>query len=273
MLAAAEWLLEKKVASRRLVDWVELGLVPAPRREGRALDGGRGSTSMWSPAGYLLWLNLLVSRELGFDIAALANAPVGLWIYTDTDWIEIAQVRRALRTWAARRSTYRAGDLTRNAAELVQRIKHPGTAPSARRRLRELLSRPDWDRQASSARLREAIRAVVAPGEAARASGPLSPSAIADHVTARLLERWAGLGALPGGPRDVARDALLLAARRVVREETDRHSRSKLVRELDRRLHAVNEPVGTHERIQVACLDLVTAFGHLRLEEMGIVGG
>jgi len=267
LLEKAEWLLGRPVADRQLVDWIELGLVPPPERSGRGATGGRGSTSSWTHGAYLLWLNLLASRASGPRIGELANAPVGLWLYADPDWISTTQIRRALRTWAARRSTYRSGELASNARQLVDRIKHPGSTASARRRLRVLLERPDWhsvpDRQ-----LRTAIQAVIAPGQAVLAVGPLSPSAIADHVTATLLQRWVGVRIVLDSSGQSATDVELNSARLIARAETDAHARPGLARSLDQKLGAVNEPIGREARIQVACLDLVTVLGAPRLAEI-----
>jgi len=270
MRGAAAWLLGESVSLRKLVDWTERGLVPAPRKERRA-DGRRGSQAMWSPAGYLLWLNLLASQKIvRADVASLVNAPVGIWIYTDTDWLELVQVRRALITWRSRRTSYRAGQLVSSASELVHRIAHPDAPVWACRRLREMLSTRDWDRTFSRPRIRTAVLGVVAPAGASGTEGRWNPGLITDHVANQLIERFVGLSNLPRHPYDEGSDAQLLEARQLVRAETDRHARDPLARDLDRHLQAFDAPIGVDERIALACLDLVTMLGRVRLRELGL---
>jgi hypothetical protein len=273
MLEGAERLLGEPVTPRRLVDWTELGLLPAPHKQRRP-DGARGSAAFWSPAGYLLWLNLLASQKAaGADIAGLANAPVGLWLYTDVGWVELVQVRRALLTWRARRTGTRTGQLTRSSAELVRRIAHPTSAPWARRRLRELLAAPDFDRSYSSKRIRTAVQAVVAPGRVGDTAGTMSAVWVGEHVARQLIRRFVGLTVLPMHPYDESRDGLMLEARLTARVVTAEHASSGMARTLDTRLGADLEPVGWVDRIQVACLDLVTAIGAVRLRQLGVADG
>jgi len=268
MRDAAAWLIGESVSLRKLVDWTELGLIPAPRKERRA-DGSRGSQATWSPTGYLLWLNMLASQEIvRADVASLANAPVGVWIYTDTDWVELVQLRRALITWRSRRTTYRSGQLVSSASELVRRIAHHDAPVWTKRRLREMLSVRDWDREFSRKQIRTAVRGVVAPGGVAGTAGPWTLGWVADHVANQLIERFTGLTLLPQHPYAAGHDAQLLEARQLVRAETERHERDPLARELDRRLKAVDVLIGADERIQVSCLDLVTMLGRVRLREI-----
>ncbi|MHB8459733.1 MAG: hypothetical protein ACYDAK_02955 [Candidatus Limnocylindrales bacterium] len=164
MLRDAAALIGQQVTSRRLTDWVELGIVPAPIKRG--LGRGRGITSGWSAFGHDFWLDMLRKRGQGEDIAGLTNYVLGLWVYYRVP-VEASQVRRALHTWATRRSRSRTGHLTKSATIAVERYIHPGSKAADRRRLIRLLgSVPRVAAPETS--IGPVVLAVVAPGQASR---------------------------------------------------------------------------------------------------------
>jgi hypothetical protein len=214
MLAAAARQLGRPVSYRMLVDWVELGLVPAPNC---IYPGwGKGRRGLWTATGFNLWGIQLRNRQR-HSIGTMCNLPVGVWVYRDALGIEMPQVRRALNTWAARARRGRKSDLAKNARILMGRIAHPGASRKTREALVRLLENRPWRGTASRQRLHDAIVDVVSPGLSGGSGEPLTAKWMADRVEHALIAKWLGVQSLPVGPRDGSRDPVLGRAKDLLR--------------------------------------------------------
>lgn len=242
-------LLGHPVTSRRLTDWVELGIVPAPRKRG--LGRGSGTASGWSDFGHGFWLDMLRKREQGEDIAGLTNYVLALWIYGRVP-LELSQVRRALHTWATRRSQARSGHLTKSATITVARYMHPGSTTADRRRLVRLLARISLAPEKS---IPPAVRPVVAPGAAGRPGTPQRRTA--EALSVELIAQVIGTGRLAAVPWDSAVETELATLRNQIPRATDQETEAA---------GAVNP-----FRLGV-CRDVAEGIGINTLRELGVLG-
>jgi hypothetical protein len=263
-------LLGRKPSQRLLVDWTELGLVAAPT-VGPRHEGGRGSSATWSWSDRELWLLVLRLHEhqrrgAGVDIAALANIPVGMWLYSDQP-IRLVQVRRAMKSWRSRRSSHRHGHLAVSATKLVDAIKHRESRPQDRRRLRRQLYGLDLRRESARPGVFRTIDAVMLPERPRPGATTDLAATLAGHVGRTLVERFIGLAALPDDPLDERADDLLMTARERTKAMTARHRDDPVARSVDTLLGSRHEPVGEEERIWVGCRDLATALGQVIAEQ------
>jgi hypothetical protein len=138
-------------SDRLLTDWVALGFLGPPTRQGHGPGGGRGQRpGTWPPEQLQLWLQLLdarrqLARQQGMDdrrvkrIATLANLPVARWLYDgDAGGVTFAQAQKALTTWkdAHKRGSWASERAARQSArELMDMLDPDGVArPGDRRR-------------------------------------------------------------------------------------------------------------------------------------------
>ena len=145
-------------SDRLLTDWVGLGFLGPPTRQGYGPGGGRGQRpGTWPPEQLRLWLQLLdtrrqLARQQGMDerrvkrIATLANLPVARWLYEgNASGVSLAQARKALTTWkdAHTRGSWTSERAARQSArELIHLLDPDGVArPADRRRAIESLAR------------------------------------------------------------------------------------------------------------------------------------
>jgi hypothetical protein len=131
-------------ASPRLIsDWVELGLLDRPTRRG--LGRGRGSVATWPESQRQLFVQLLDQRSKGARrVPTFCNLPVGLWLHFGDEYAPLRQVRRALRTWAAKGTagTYRSPRAAeQSASELVAWLSGGAVTPRQHRALSKTLGR------------------------------------------------------------------------------------------------------------------------------------
>lgn len=251
MLEDAAALIGQPVTSRRLTDWVELGIVPAPIKRG--LGRGRGIASGWSTFGHGFWLDMLRKREQGEDIAGLTNYVLGLWVYYRVP-VEASQVSRALRTWARRRSRSRTGHLTKSATIAVERYSHPGSKAADRRRLIRLLGSVP-KAVAPETSIGPVVRAVVAPGQAGR-RGTTSRRE-GETLSVELIAQVIGTQRLAAVPWDGAVAPELDALRTMVPHATE--------------LDPEAEEGLISYRLGV-CRDIAEGLGLFRLRALGVLG-
>lgn len=266
MLHDAAHVLKRPATGRLLVDWVQLGLVPAPVKHG--LGRGKGTSSAWTRFARDAWLDQLLKRERGESITALCNAAVWQWFTHPDGVVSARQVERALLTWSERQSSTGSRLLATSVDRHVFRVAHPGaTDHRVREVLRVTLSDPGPGDPVAMARLAVAIRDVVAPGESGRAHGWLSPDWAARQITRNVMATMAGL-------RQVKAQAVsghdLERARVYVLAATEQHANDPAAREVDQRLGAIFEPVAS-ERRDRACADMIDALGTIDLVRRGVL--
>lgn len=266
MLEVGSWLVGSRVTYRRLVDWVQLGLVPAPVKHG--LGRGRGCTSGWTDFAFRLWVDQLLTRSrLGLDMAGLANSPVASWVFMDPSPVEYPQVRRALNTWASRWLERRTGKLHKNTRSLVARLADEHATRRDITKLSRLLARLDEPTGQPHLALPPVIRSVIAPGEVGRTGSPLREPA--RRAALELVAEYMGSELLAADPKH---DSAWLGQR--LTEARAYTRRTTLGRAADVARGGgkpdVGELVGL-ERKGVACRDLSEAVGMLRLRELGVL--
>jgi hypothetical protein len=251
---------------RRLTDWVELGLVPGPRKRG--LGRGRGTVSGWSEFAAGMWRTQLKLRSAGLDIASLCNTTVGFWIY-EISPIETTQVSRALHTWAVRRTSRRSGHLRASAERAISRAAHPFAGVAVRRQLRALLEEIPTDLVAVR-QIPPLVREVVAPGvlgsegkPSRRAAKLFSIEVLAQRLGAQLVVR-AGRNGLP--------KSVLEQTRALVLKATIAQASNRAAAAVARSLGAPDPPMSS-DRVGLACLDMAQALGMVRLRELDVIGG
>jgi hypothetical protein len=86
------------VTERLVTDWGVKGLIAQGKRAAGG-GGGPGASYEWSDEQFRFFLILLAKRRDVRAVAPLCDLPVGNWLYFAVDWIEVDQVRRAVKTW------------------------------------------------------------------------------------------------------------------------------------------------------------------------------
>ena len=104
---------------RLITDWVELGLLDEGERRGRGKGGGRGAHYEWPDKQKDLFLALLQQRRGMKGVKGLASLPVAVWMYWGDDWIELRQVRKALRTWWSGAGEFRSRKRVEDNARMI----------------------------------------------------------------------------------------------------------------------------------------------------------
>lgn len=118
---------------RMVQDWVELGLLGQPERHG--LGRGKGSTASWSDNQRGLFLSLLDHRQRVGRVAVLANIPVWTWLYFGDDYVELRQVRRALKTWSEPNMRLSITAARQAARQVLDDVNHPKARRADRKAL------------------------------------------------------------------------------------------------------------------------------------------
>lgn len=113
------------VTDRMRRDWVRHGLLPPPEQHG--LGQGKGSIAGWSQAQVGLWLALLQLWEQELPFRALYNVPVYGWLYGgEGTGVSLAQVKRAIQTWASSQPhVVPLRKARREAHRQVDKVAHP----------------------------------------------------------------------------------------------------------------------------------------------------
>ena len=252
---------------RRLTDWVELGVIPAPVKRG--LGRGQGSISGWSTFAVNLWRTQLACRVAGLDIAALCNAPVGLWVYDDGSPVTTRQVQRALHTWAVRRVGRRSGHLRISADRTISRAAYPRVSAADRRRLVGLLKAAPASAH-PEVEIPPMVRQVVAPGAAGRKGSPRWR--VAGWLSTEVLAQVLGAQLLVQAGRDGLAVSELEPTRLLVRHATAGHAADADRARAIARSFGAPAPLMGIDRIGMACLDITEVLGTIRLHELGVLG-
>jgi hypothetical protein len=146
----------------RTRDWTEKGLLDYPQR--RPAGKGHGSCpALYDEKQRHLLQTLLHHRKQGVGIRALAQIPVGIWIYWGDEFIRLRQVRAAMATWAGdpRASLRQARQIAR---EILQQFDHPAATPAARKALLDTFTDAAYTGRVDLTALESAARTVFEPG-------------------------------------------------------------------------------------------------------------
>ncbi len=131
-------------ANERLVtDWSDKGLLDHPDRSAKGSGGGRGPLYLYPDNQLPLFCSLLAKRAEVTHIEPLCNVPVFVWAYWGDDWVRLAQVRRALATWARadRHGAQRSWERSRRTARaILDRLAHPDSGREDRIRAEKVLT-------------------------------------------------------------------------------------------------------------------------------------
>jgi hypothetical protein len=150
-----------KVTKRLVTDWADLGLLAHPDRVSRGKGAGTGARYVWPDSQRDLFITLLRKRPTVTALASLAVVPVSVWLYWGDDWIELPQVRRALKTWTAtvgkQRSLQRAQAHARDA---VRRIAGTRSRTRAQRELEDAITDALWNRKMDRTKVEPLVRQV-----------------------------------------------------------------------------------------------------------------
>lgn len=242
-----------KLTGRRIHDWVEVGLLAGPKRKG--LGRGRGTACTWPDNQLRLLLTLLYKRENETgEIGTLANIPVWLWLEWGESYAPLSQVRKALATWKARYIAPRSLIKRRRAArQFTEILDHIITRKSDRKELIDKLADMQFRRKIDEGVLREWFRKVC---------GPINLGLVClsvDLIKARYLA-LNNLESFSGEEFEQARRHYVAS---VIDYWRTYPELSKLP-QIGRRLEGRKKD--DQERVNNACLSLITELGMLRLE-------
>jgi hypothetical protein len=124
---------------RMIRDWSERGLLGYPSQEGRGKGRGQGSRKATYGANQrLLFRNLLQLRASGYSVRELALVPIYLWLYWGDSYVDLAQLRRALRTWAPS-PIMRRWQAEASADRIVRQFADPAATAEDRAALRDVI--------------------------------------------------------------------------------------------------------------------------------------
>lgn len=177
-----------QITARVIRDWTQAGLLDYPQK--RSAGRGHGSRhALYSENQRHLLLTLLHHRPTN-GISGLARIPVGIWVYWGEEYVELPQVRRAMRTWLGdARVSLRQSRAT--AREILGQIDNPAAGPAARKELLDTISDGAYTARVDLERLERAVQAVFEPGsgQIRRAVGhpaaPMTTRSMVDMVRAR----------------------------------------------------------------------------------------
>jgi hypothetical protein len=127
------------ISERLVTDWVAAGLLSRPERVTRGKGEGRGARYEWPETQRDLFLTLLAKRCEVKSQAGLCVVPVGVWMYWGDNWIPLAQVRRALKTWWDRVGRATEDRKAQAARQVVDTFAPAGTPRETKTRVRELI--------------------------------------------------------------------------------------------------------------------------------------
>ena len=168
-----------RVSARLVTDWTHLGLLDQPQRVPRGRGNGRGALYLWPDNRLGLFLALLGHRRNGSDIVRLCAVPVGTWLLWGDEWVSLAQVKRALRTWAGgweKHFSTEERTLT-YARAAVNGLAAPSATRESKRKLREAIHDNLRSNRFEHEAIAPLVRNVVDPGRSGRAHGPFGMTA------------------------------------------------------------------------------------------------
>jgi hypothetical protein len=203
---AAKGLGWSDVKPRSIRTFVELGLLDHPRR-GWPGHGGGSSPGWWPRAQFDLWRTLVQQRRLlvarvGHKAklhATLCAVVVAAWLYFgEASGIPLAQVRRAMRTWASvNRTVGSLAEAQRLAKRFILLTAHP--LADDRLQLREAVATMLYTgRYPEHDELLYRLQQLVDPRGRGEAKGPATAPLTAEHLTELILGRVAMLEKLCG---------------------------------------------------------------------------
>jgi hypothetical protein len=124
---------------RMIRDWSERGLLGYPSQEGRGKGRGQGSRKATYGANQrILFRHLLQLRASGYSVRELALVPIYLWLYWGDSYVDLAQLRRALGTWAPS-PIMKRGQAEASADRIVRQFADPAATAENRAALRDVI--------------------------------------------------------------------------------------------------------------------------------------
>ncbi len=244
-----------RTTERLVLSWVGRGLLGRPHRPGRGR--GRGRAALWGESQLRLFSALLSQRRRGAPLAALANIPVFLWLL-GVPGIEVAQVRRALRTWLLAETRTPSGRNQAAARRTVEVLEEAGVRPtaSARKGLIDLLATSSHTGRFDRMRTLGAIQRFLDPRLKGRQLGPADASLSTDTFVFLLEARFRAireLGTLSDGAFERAR-LVYLATRGTYAGRQPEFA-------ADAEMGHIYERPDENDLGRSACSDLITVLG------------
>lgn len=206
LLTAAKSLGWRNIDKRAPKTFTELGLLDRPRRDWPG-HGGSSSPGWWPRTQFDLWCTLIkqrqsiVAREGVKEriSAALCNIVVAVWLYFgETSGIPLAQVRRAMRTWAKANSIVKsAEDANRQAMKFIKMARHSqaGDRLELREKLATMLRTGNYPNREE---LLYQMQMLVDPRGRGEFKGPAAAPIAAENLTDMILGRVEALKQLRG---------------------------------------------------------------------------
>jgi hypothetical protein len=240
------------VSGHLIDDWASKGLLAKPERPGRGR--GRGRDATWSGYQLMLFLSLLPQRQKGAHIAAIANIPVWFWLVFGEPYASLAQVRSALKTWAAGDKGVGNGTAHRAARQIVAQFAHPRAG--GKRELVALLERGIVTQRIDRDELELGIRNVLDREGTGKPQGPTGAQIRSDHYVMLIEARLDALRRVDEIP-----DSEFDFARFVYRITRPEYAARQPSFAQDRRLGRLYEPSSGEEMANRACPDLLASLG------------
>ena len=244
-------------ATPRLVtDWVRRGLLDeaTPVGRGRA----QGVQRIWPESQRRLFLILLKRRAQlpGKSLAPLYNIPVGVWLFWGEAHVRLAQVRRAMESWATaikQRGWSSAGETARLS---VDQIERSGATREAKDWLFEVVAGTLHFGDFDAAEFRDALSLVFDAADEGRVEGPEGARLSVDALTDLHAARYRALASLSRIPDDVYE-----VARSRYQQSIQEYTVRQPVFGADREIGELFQPRDLQSYLESTCLDLLTLLG------------
>ncbi|WP_250279322.1 hypothetical protein [Frankia sp. Cppng1_Ct_nod] len=209
LLSDADRLGFPSLNERLVREWHQKGLIGSPCR--LSLGRGRGQApALYSSEQRALFIAVVRNRARGYKYTTLATIPVWAWLNFGEDWVEMGQLRRALRTAIGPNPRRSVKAACKAANVLVCQIDLHHASYEARTRLRKEISAALNLGQVNYECLRAAVAGVYEPCGVAIVRGPAGAPLTVDSITALLDARIRGMKEL----YSATDEALLLARSR-----------------------------------------------------------
>lgn len=153
------------ITSRMIDDWVFVGLLSGPERKGRGEGEGKGTVATWPESQLRLLLSLLdKQKNETWKIGRLLNIPVWRWLEWSDSNIPLSQVRKALETWKEKHHPSESITKSRRAArQFTEMLNHMDARKTDRQALINALVDIHYRGRSNGKSLREAVEKVCGP--------------------------------------------------------------------------------------------------------------
>lgn len=244
-------------ATPRLVtDWVRRGLLD----EGIAVGRGRarGVQRIWPESQRQLFLTLLKHRAQlsGKSLAPLYNIPVSVWLLWGDAYVRLAQVLRAMGSWAKAAKQRGWASAGETAKLSVDQIERSGATREAKDWLSEVVAGTLHSGDFDAEEFRDATKLVFDAEDEDRVEGPEGARLSVDVLTNLYAARYRALASLDRIPGDVYE-----VARGRYRQTIEEYTVRQPVFGADREIGELFQPGDLQSYLDSACLDLLTLLG------------